>query len=420
MKIKVFGVKQNLSFIIYKLFTSKNYNLFKIIIGLLFLLLIIILYPIIKIKIIEIETRAIGHSSISLEIFLAEIKNGIINKKRTIFLCFTNKRIANNFLLNKWKNYFYVKNFFFLEIAWIVLTKYYFIGKFFLPYRNWRNHEIWQIRDINNLLPNTKPFITFNEHENLNGKRLLSKLGIKDSNKYFCFFAKDEAYRNQFETENGKDSIRNSEIKNQLNGVQLIVNSNFKAVRVGNVVKEKLTIKNANIIDYSSSKLKSDFLDIYLIFHCSFIISTGSGIENLAVLNRKKILRVNFTDLLSLNNIPNDIYFPIILPKKFYDLKKKKILTFKESFRLKLYNDFLTKKNLKDMNITLIDNTEDEIKEAILEMHKFVNTKNEIAFKNHDGNEEFWKIYKFYNNGYAPSMIKISKKFLDKNQNLLK
>ena len=53
MKIKVFGVKQNLSFIIYKLFTSKNYNLFKIITGLLFLLLIIILYPVIKIKIIE-------------------------------------------------------------------------------------------------------------------------------------------------------------------------------------------------------------------------------------------------------------------------------------------------------------------------------------------------------------------------------
>jgi len=72
------------------------------------------------------------------------------------------------------------------------------------------------------------------------------------------------------------------------------------------------------------------------------------------------------------------------------------------------------------MNITLIDNTEDEIKEAILEMHKFVSTKNEIAFKNHEGNEEFWKIYKFYNNGYAPSMIKISKKFLDKNKNLLK
>jgi hypothetical protein len=174
MKIEVLGVKQNLSFIVYKLFTSKDYNVFKIIIGLLFLLLIIILYPIIKIKIIEIETRAIGHSSISLEVFLAEIKNGIINKKRSIFLCFTNKRIANNFLLSKWKNYFYIKNFFFLQITWMVLTKYYFLGKFFLPYRNWRNHKTWQIRDRHNLLPKTSPFITFNNQEKKLGE--ISKL----------------------------------------------------------------------------------------------------------------------------------------------------------------------------------------------------------------------------------------------------
>jgi len=86
MKIDILGVKQNLFFIIYKLFTSRNYNLFKIIISFFFLLLIVILYPVIKIKIIEIETRAIGHFSTSIEIFLSEIKHGYIKKWFFFFL----------------------------------------------------------------------------------------------------------------------------------------------------------------------------------------------------------------------------------------------------------------------------------------------------------------------------------------------
>jgi putative glycosyltransferase (TIGR04372 family) len=418
MKIKVFGVKQNLSFIIYKLFTSKNYNLFKIIIGLLFLLLIIILYPIIKIKIIEIETRAIGHFSISLEIFLAEIKNGIINKKRTIFLCFTNKRIANNFLLNKWKNYLFIKNFFFLEIAFMFLTKYYFLGKFFLPYRHWRNHKTWQIRDTHNLLPKTSPFIIFNNKEKKSGEKLLKKIGIRNSEEYFCFFARDHSYRNQFETD-GKDSVRNSNVNDQLKGIQLIINKNLKAVRVGSVVNEKLSIKNSNIIDYPSSGFRSDFLDVFLIFHCNFMISTGSGIENLATLNRKKVLQVNYIGLENLHNLPNDIYFPIILPKKYINLKTKKLLTFKEIFQSRLHSESFLKKDLVSIGFALIDNTENEIKDAILEMDKFIKSKKETAFEKDNANNEFWEIYKFYHNGYCPQNIKISEKFLHKNKKLL-
>ena len=418
MKIKVFGVKQNLSFIIYKLFTSNDYNLFKIIISFIFLLLIIILYPIIKIKIIEIETRAIGHSSISLEVFLAEIQNGIINKKRTIFLCFTNERIANSFLLSKWKNYFYIKNFFFVKIAWIILSKYYFIGKFFLPYRSWRNHKIWHIRDTHNLLPKTRPFIIFNNKEIKLGKKLLNKIGIKNSQEYFCFFARDHSYRNQFETD-GKDSIRNSNVNDQLKGIRLIINKNLKAIRVGSVVNEKLGTKNSNIVDYPFSGLRSEFLDLFLIFHCNFMISTGSGIENLATLNRKKVLQVNFSGLENLHNLPNDIYYPIILPKKYINLKTKKLLTFKEIFQSRFHSESVLKKDLKSIGVALIDNTQNEIKDAILEMHRFIKSKKETAFENDDANEEFWKIYKFYHNGYCPRKIKISKRFLHTNKNLL-
>ena len=49
-----------------------------------------------KIQIIEIETRAIGHMTLPIEVFLAEISNNI--HKKGIYLAFKNKSIANKFL----------------------------------------------------------------------------------------------------------------------------------------------------------------------------------------------------------------------------------------------------------------------------------------------------------------------------------
>ena len=51
------------------------------------LILIILIYPIFKIRINELETRSIGHFSITTEIFLSEIENNIHKNKRGIFYC---------------------------------------------------------------------------------------------------------------------------------------------------------------------------------------------------------------------------------------------------------------------------------------------------------------------------------------------
>ena len=60
-----------------------------------------------KIKIIEIETRAIGHYVLPIEIFLCEIKNKI-HGKNNIYLAFRNKYIVNQFLYSKLKKNFII------------------------------------------------------------------------------------------------------------------------------------------------------------------------------------------------------------------------------------------------------------------------------------------------------------------------
>ena len=50
-----------------------------------FLILIILINPIIKIRITELETRSIGHYSVSTEIFLSELEKKFTQRKKIFF-----------------------------------------------------------------------------------------------------------------------------------------------------------------------------------------------------------------------------------------------------------------------------------------------------------------------------------------------
>ena len=75
---------------LYKYFFIICYYIFKLI------------SPIINIRLLEIETRAIGHLSEPLEIFILEKKRGFI-KKNFFDIYFGQNEVANEFLWSKWK-----------------------------------------------------------------------------------------------------------------------------------------------------------------------------------------------------------------------------------------------------------------------------------------------------------------------------
>ena len=61
------------------------------------LLIIIIIYPFIKIRIIELETRSIGHFSLSVEIFLNELILNIQKKKEKFIFGIQIKKLQIGF-----------------------------------------------------------------------------------------------------------------------------------------------------------------------------------------------------------------------------------------------------------------------------------------------------------------------------------
>lgn len=368
--------------------------------------ILLIIRPFKKIKIFELETRAIGHYSLSIEIFLSEIEKGIIEKDQ-IYLAITNKKVANKFLLKKWKPFFIIiscKFNFFLNF----LRKFKFGYIFLAPYRDWiKPSTPWQYIDINNVLKNSSPFIKFTNHEIEVGNKFLKELGIIDKN-YVCFNSRSGDYRNDF------DSNANGDINHQIKGIQELTNYGLKAIRMGAKGQPHLA-SHPNIIDYANSKYKSEFNDIFLSFNCKFMISNGTGIDRIPILNRKKTLMINY-----FSNGFHDIhseFTSIFVPKKIKYLKTGKFLTFQEIFKLGLFN-ISSKIKLKELGYLSHENHEDEIRDAIMEMYELIIGKKKIEFI-YDTNKSFWDTFEKYNYKRPnPGDIMISPSFIKKNLDL--
>ena len=365
-----------------------------------------------KFNIVELETRAIGHFSLPVEIFLCEIFHKKVNNK-IFYIWFPNKKISNYFLYKKWAEIINIGPRFILEKIFNLVNKSSFLEKLFLSeFRHWKTKDNiignWQISDIHNVLDISKPRITFSKEEDILGKNFLKKIDF-EKNKYICFFSRTSDYYNE------PPSIRNASIYTQVKGIEEVCRKNFSAIRMSKYDKNNpLNSKNPKIYDYAYSDYKSDFLDIYLMFNCSYMVSTSSGIDLIAKINRKKVLSLNFVDI-ALSYHLN--YTPIILPKKIINFTSKKIVSFKEIFKKKLLDPHITKKQLNDLGYDYLDNSENEIYNAINEMHEHIINKSEL---NHNElNNKFWDLYEDFYLHRRPKNTFVSKNFLMEYKDLL-
>lgn len=387
-------------------------------------ILLILLSPFFKIKIGELEMRAIGHSSISMEIFLSELENKIHDNSDDIYIWFVNdgyfpferKKISNKFLYEKWKEKITIGPRYIFEPLFYIfrfLRKINIGNKFLIPYRHWKDHKNtkpWNIVDINNVLIKTLPQINFSDEEEKNGQKYLKKYDLK-KNEYILFMARTNEYRID-----DASSLRDSNIFTMIYGLNKICKEKkLKAVRFGYSPKNKLNSNDTDIIDYSNSIEKSDFLDFYLAYNCKFMVGAASGGSMINLMNRKKLLLVNYGDIGELNHLTYSL-IPFILPKKFKNQKTGNFVKYSEVFSKRLYQAGYYTSSSKDFMFE--NNTEKEISDAIYEMNNYVDNINFEYEK--ELQKKFWKIFE-ENLGYKPEkgVVKVSPSFLKNNKELI-
>ena len=155
---------------------------------------LIIISPIIRIKIGNIETRTIGNGSISYEIYFYEKK--LKQKKNEINIWFHEKKIANKFLLSKFREKF-------LIFPGILLFKpFQLINRYNLKFlmvdiRIWISGEklfnisekkqLCPCKDVNDILNKFDPLIQFTPKETEKGFNSLKNLGVNQNDRFVCF-----------------------------------------------------------------------------------------------------------------------------------------------------------------------------------------------------------------------------------------
>lgn len=104
---------------------------------------------------------------------------------------------------------------------------------------------------------------------------------------------RDGNYRN----DHNRRNFRNSNINNYIKAIKYLIRKNYIVIRLGSNSADKINFKNSNFFDYAHSNVKSDQMDLYMIYICKFFIGTHSGMVEVARLFKKPILITNMYDI---------------------------------------------------------------------------------------------------------------------------
>ena len=340
-----------------------------------------ILQPFLLIRIGCLISSRIGHFAANTELYLCEKENkiNVPSSKHIDIFYYGYRQICNKFLAKKISNLLHIYPKIILEPI-INLNK-------VIP--GWEKFEIGQNtehdRDVHNLLDKSKIHFLFTNDEIMRGNLQIQNLGIPLGSKIVCLFVRDNAYLLKklgpgYESHNYRDC----NINNYLDAANVLTKLGYYVVRMGALVKEKLISNNTMIIDYATSGKRSDFLDIYLAFKCDFVISSSSGWDSVpSHLFRKPILFTNVVPIGLLLTFSKNF---MLTTRKYFDMKKEKVLKFSE-----VYNNghsfYLKNDEYINANLKLIENTPEEISNAVSDMVNFVSnklilTENEINLQN--------------------------------------
>ena len=283
--------------------------------------------------------------------------------------------------------------------------------------------SIYGNRDIYDSLDNRDANFELSEKELIKGKKILFDMGLNKDSKFICLNVRDSSFLKKkiFGLDLDYHSYRNSDIDDYLLCCEELTRLGYYVIRMGVVTEKKLVSQNSKIIDYSNSKFRSDFMDFYLGSNCEFCISTGSGFDSIPFVFRKPILYINIVPLGLLNTSSKRFLF---LPKNHYCNKLNKNLSLKEIFKRNIYaalqnDDFINK------DITLKDNTPEEILEASLDMINLIknaylkndNEKNNLKKFSDIISSSMPKIQ--YENKHGEIRSLFCKSFLERNKNFL-
>lgn len=138
---------------------------------------------------------------------------------------------------------------------------------------------------VDRYLDGTKSHLAFSSTERNRAQSALREIGIEQNCPFVCLVARHGGEHDS--------SLRNRSIEDFEPAVEALVQRGITVVRMGSKDSPPLRGLSPLVIDYANSDHKSELVDIYLLAHCHFIISTMSGPDAMALAFRRPALYID-------------------------------------------------------------------------------------------------------------------------------
>lgn len=371
-----------------------------------FVLLMRMLRPLVRIRLISISER-IGHGTANTDVYLLERSAGLHDSGAVDVFYPERPWKCNRQMISMWRRLVPFHDL----VYWIAWANLKIPGHAAHHYNPPRRD-----RDINGLSNDAPPPVSFTREEEERGAALLRDMGIPPGSRIVCFHARDNAYLDAAmpEVDWGYHAYRDVDVDTYSAGLKELVDRGYYAIRMGRAANKPLSWNSPRLVDYATSAWRSDFADMYLVSRCHFFMGNSCGLDSVAALFRKQWLVVNLIPIKLISGwSPNYLF----IFKKLRLVRENRFLTFKEMIDSEA-GLYLRAAQYKAHGLEVVNNTPEEILDAVDEKEQRLRGCWRTNEEYEDLQRRFWALFKpdSRNNVFR---ARVGSKFLLRNKDLL-
>ena len=206
-----------------------------------------------------------------------------------------------------------------------------------------------------------EPLLAISEDDRDYGQAKLRAMGMPDGVWFVGVHVRSSGFHG-----NGLDpyqSHRNADIARYFPLMDEVVRRGGWVIRLGDGSMPPLPSR-PGVIDYARSPHKSERLDVFLCGACRFFVGVASGLAHLPTTFGVPCLLTNWLS----NALPVKSRHDLFLPKLVWSTVANRLLTFDEYFLEEVRARFNSANGLRDAGLRPVDNTAEELQEAVVEM----------------------------------------------------
>jgi len=266
-----------------------------------------------------------------------------------------------------------------------------------------QNNPVWH---------NAAPVISLSQDEISRGNKFLDSIGISAGQEFICYTVRTDNYYKNLIAEGNvlkPQKIRNPDENIYLQVARKLRGDGFKIIRMGKDLNTKLNSElRLEIFDYAYD-CRSDFMDVFLLTHCKFLLNGGTG-------------SMIFRAVQNLGSVEADLYRvqcnlfkgDVGIFQKVWLVRENRLATVSEM--VAMGDSFSDERHQERLGVRLVKNTAEEIIAACDEMKDRLNGTWVTTEEDEIQQKKYWDL--ICDSGHYNG--RIGAQFLRDNQDLLR